>query len=892
MGQHYLSRLFAPQSVAVFGASERPESVGTLVFRNLLQAGFRGSIHAINPKHRRLQGKRCYPDLTALDKPVDLAVIATPAHTVPAVMQQCGEHGVSSAIVLTAGFHEIGDAGARIEHQMLEIARRYGIRIIGPNCLGLIRPGIGLNATFSLAGAQGGNLALVSQSGAMCTAILDWAQSNCIGFSAVVSLGMSLDVDFGDVLDFLASDGQTHAILLYIEGLHRSRRFMSALRAAARIKPVIAIKVGRHEAGSMAVMSHTGALVGSDDAFQAALARSGVVRAMTIGQMFSAARTLSSRYRSCGNRLCIITNGGGPGVMAADRAADLGLHLAVLQEQTLSGLSKVLPNTWSGRNPVDVIGDAPPARYQAAVELCLQDPGVDGVVVILTPQAMTQPLAVAQALITLADQHEKPLLACWMGGSQVLEARDAFGSARIPCFHTPEAAVEAFSFLTAYHRNQELLLQTPGPTSRRQPPDVEGAGLIIESALAEQRQVLSETESGAVLGAFRIPTVRSAVAHSPNEALVLAQSMGFPVAMKINSVDVSHKSDVGGVRLNLTSAQQVRTVYNEIIAEVLRHRPEARIEGVTIEQMYQGEHSRELMVGLISDPVFGPVISFGIGGTQVEILGDSALALPPLNRMLIRNLIQSSKAGQLLGSYRNRPAVDMEALEQVLLRVSEIACELPWIREMDINPLMVDEHGAIAVDARIRVDFVHPSADPYAHMAIHPYPIRLVQPQQLGDGTNITVRPIRPEDADMVREFINGLSEEAKYFRFMRALHQVTQEMLVRFTQIDYDREMALIAAREIDGVETELGVARYVINPDARSCEFALVVGDRWQKRGLGHILMHDLMQVARDRGLELMQGEVLASNSKMLELVKALGFEIHVNGEDPAVRDVSIRL
>lgn len=893
MRPHYLNALFAPRSIAMYGASNRKDSVGQIVFTNILEGGFKGPIYAINPNHKTIQEKNAYKSLSAIGEPVDLVVVATPARTIPAIVEECGEHGVKAMIILSAGFREIGPAGRRLENQIVDIARTFDIRLLGPNCLGLMRPDRGLNATFGKNTAKPGNLALVSQSGAICTAILDWADQNDIGFSTVVSTGISADLDFGDILDYLVTDPATESILLYIEGLHDARRFMSGLRAAARIKPVIVIKVGRHHVGAEASMSHTGALVGDDEVFSAALARSGVVRIRAISQLTAAAHTLASRYRVGGERLAIITNGGGPGVLAADHAADVGLDLTELGQETLTKLDKALPSTWSHQNPVDIIGDATPERYQAAVDICLQDPAVDGVVVLLTPQAMTQPDKVAETLIELAKKYKKPILTSWMGGTQVESSRKTFSKAGIPTYPTPESTVDAYYFLSAYHANQKLLLQTPAKSSRRLPDaNVDAARLIIESALADKRKILTEPESIAVLEAFRIPTVRNGIAHSPEEALILATSIGFPVVLKIYSPDISHKSDVGGVRLNIKTAQGVRSSYRELIEVVKKNRPDAKIDGVTVEKMCDSPNGRKLMIGIINDAVFGPVISFGSGGTNVEVLEDNAVALPPLNRCLAREIIDRTKVAKLLGKFRHLPAVDIDALIDVLLRVSSIACELPWVQEMDINPLIVDENGVMAVDARIRVDYPHGSADPYHHMAIHPYPVHLVSSWQLPNGADITIRPIRPEDAEIETDFVNNLSGEARYFRFMHGLHHLTQEMLVRFTQIDYDQEMALIAVTIDAGEEKELGVARYVINPDMISCEFALVVSDDWQSQGLGHRLMQQLMEVARDRGLEIIEGEVLSNNTKMLGLMASLEFTITPDPEDLHIKQVYKRL
>jgi len=894
MNSHYLTSLFTPDSVALYGASDKPDSVGGVVFKNLLTSGFKGRIYAINPKRDEVQGQKAYSSLEEIDKPVDLAVVATPAKSIPGIVEACGERGIKMMLILSAGFRETGAEGRRLEDKVTQLVRRYGIRLMGPNCLGIIRPDKGLNITFGNNNAQPGNLALVSQSGAICTAILDWAKQNDIGFSAVVSTGIAADLDFGDYLDFLVSDQATKAILLYIEGVNNSRRFMSSVRAAARVKPVIALKVGRHAAGAEASMSHTGALVGSDVTFAAALSRSGVLRVETVGQLFAAARALSSiHYRSESEHLVIITNGGGPGVMAADRATDREIELSSLSAETITALNGVLPTVWSHGNPVDIIGDAPPERYQQALDICLEDSGVDGAIVILTPQAMTNPTEVAEAVIKSADKSSKPIMTCWMGGDQVEEARRRFNNARVPNFRMLENAVDAFSYLARYNKNQRLLLQTPAGLPRGQkPPDRDGASLIIEAVLTEQRKILTEPESMAVLNAFRIPTVRNAVAHSANEALINAESIGFPVAMKVLSTDISHKSDAGGVRLNINSAQEVRGAYRQLVDAVQLSAPDAEISGVTVEKMYRSSNGRELMIGVIRDPVFGPVISFGSGGTSVEIMGDSAVSLPPLNRQLAIDLINRTKVSKMLGKFRQLPAVDIDQLIDVLLRVSSMACELPWLQEMDINPLIMDETGIVAVDARIVVDYPKPSTDPYHHLAIHPYPSHLVKKEQLNDGTDIVIRPIRPEDAEIEAKFVRELSTEAKYFRFMNSLQELSQDMLVRFTQIDYHNEMALIAVRSDDAGDEQIGVARYTTNVDKTSCDFALTVSDRWQGRGIAHHLMQDLMEVARDRNLEKMQGQVLSENTKMLELVASLNFQIRNDPDDLAIKQVEVAL
>lgn len=899
MEPHYLDPLFSPKSIALFGASDQSMSVGALVFDNLLSNGFTRALYPINPRHKVLREQVCYASIAEIQEPIDLALIATPANTVAKILQQCGEHGVRAAIIYSAGFGESQGEGRYLEKQLLDQAKRYNIRILGPNCLGLIRPLSAFNATFSKNSAQPGSLALVSQSGALCTAILDWAAPRNIGFSMVASLGSAIDVDFGDVLDYLALDPHTKSILLYIEGIHNARSFMSGLRVAARLKPVVVLKAGRHSEGSRAVKSHTGSLVGADDVFDAALQRAGVVRAMTIDQWFAAAQLLATHYRIQGKNLAIVTNAGGPGVIATDRAIDLGLQVPPLSDATVQTLNAVLPQHWPHNNPVDIIGDATPERFKSAIGTLLPDPSFDGVLAILTPQAMTQPLEAAQAVIEAArtpPQPEKPVLTCWMGDEQVGAAREMFAQHNIPTFPTPEAAVEAFAYLANFHHNQQLLMQVPGPLSKYADPDVSGAQLIFNGALSEGRRLLNELESKALLSAFSIPVTQSIKASTPGEALVAAESLGYPVAMKILAADITHKSDVSGVRLNITHAEAVRGTFQELVSTVKQNSPQAHVEGVTVERMYQNPYGRELFIGVFRDPIFGPVIAFGSGGTAVEILHDRAVALPPLNGFIIRSMIQQTKAAKWLARFRNLPEVDLLKLEYVLRRVSEMVCELAAIKELDINPLVVSPGDTMALDARVVIELSN-QLERYAHMAIHPYPNHLVSHWELLDGTRITVRPIRPEDAEIERDFVRNLSPQAKYFRFMHALHELTQEMLIRFTQIDYDREMAFIAVvrkevrQEVQQVDKdiEIGVARYVMNPDGHSCEFALVVADEWQNKGIGSYLMTQLMQAAKYRGLNTMLGEVLADNEHMLDLARRLGFSQRSHENDPGVAVIS---
>nr|MBL8410691.1 bifunctional acetate--CoA ligase family protein/GNAT family N-acetyltransferase [Dechloromonas sp.] len=888
--QHYLTSLFEPKSVAVIGASDRENSVGNIIFKNILSSGYKGRLYAINPKHETIQGQQAYKSIEEIGARVEMAVIATRPQTVPQLIEQCGRSGVRNVIVIAAGFSEAGHIGAALERKVLEIARSYNVRILGPNCLGIIRPELGLNATFTKITAAPGNLALVSQSGAMCSAVLDWAKANQVGFSSVISLGMTADVDFGEILDYLIYDSRTHYILMYVEGIRNARRFMSALRSAARIKPIILLKAGRHEAGSMAAATHSGMAAVSDTVFDAAVRRAGVVRVQNVGQLFYAAKALASKFRPQGNRLAIITNGGGPGAMAADRAGDLGIPLAELSNETMAVLNKALPTSWSHSNPIDIAGDATPERYRDTILAVTHDPNVDSTLVMLSPQAMTDPLGVAQAIIEIADKLNRSIICCWMGEEQVAVSRKLLEDSGIPAFRMPETAIELFHHISKYYRNQKLLLQTPEPTRQHGRPEAEGAKMLIEALLAERRKVLSEMESKAILRAFKVPVAQTMVARTATEALLLAEQIGFPIAMKVDSPDLPHKSDAGGVRLNIGNAPAVRNAYHDIIDTVQKRHPNAKINGVSIEPFLSHPNGREVMIGVFRDPIFGPVITFGAGGFDVEIFSDRSVALPPLNKFLAKDLIESTRASKILDQFHNMPPVDREAIKEVLLCISEMVCELPWIMELDLNPLIVDENGAIAADARIVIDHAaNASGDRYSHMAIYPYPVHLIQEWQMNDGKVVTIRPIRPEDAELDQEFVKAMSDESRYYRFMDTLRELTQTMLVRFTQIDYDREMALVATiADDDGKESQIGVARYVGNPDGESVEFALAVGDDWQKCGVGRKLMTALIECARMKGYRAVVGDVLSTNAKMFRLMTSLGFTIHPHPEDTAVKRV----
>ena len=893
MGPSRLEYLFNPRSLAVFGASDSGRSVGSRVYMNLLEGGFDGPIFPINPKYDKIGDRLCYSSIADVDEKVDLAIIATPAASAAGIIRQCGQAGIRNAIVLSAGFGESGGEGKALDAELMEAARQSNVRFMGPNCVGLVRPWLNLNATFLKSSTPSGGLALISQSGALCSAISDWAEPHHLGFSTLFSMGNASDIGFGDALKFLATDPKTKAILLYVEGVRHARSFISSLRLAARIKPVVVLKAGRHAQSSKAANTHTGALIGSDAVFDAVLERAGAVRVDSFAQLFAAAEILSSNTRASGNRLGIITNGGGAGVLAADRACDLHVDLPQPDAKTLSTLDTMLPAYWSKANPVDILGDAPPDVFASAVTACLADPQFDGVLVMLTPQAMTDASAAARAVVDAVPSHnKKPILACWMGETSVAEARQILSANGIADFHTPELAVEAFSHLARHAQNRKLALQTPDPLSQNNVPDIDGARRIIRAALADNRSMLTDNESKQILQAFDIPVNLPLVANSLAEAIAAAKCLGYPVAVKINATGISHKSDVGGVRLNIRDDDGLAAAWSEVTTNTKAAVPDAQVHGVTVESMIQTRLGRELLVGTSRDAVFGPTILFGAGGTLVEVLRDSAVSLPPLNEVLANRLIDRTRVSRLLAAFRDQPAVDRDAVVQVLQQISDLLCELPEIEELDINPLFAGPDGVIGMDARIRVSEQKPDTGRYDHMAIVPYPRNLVQTFDLGDGTVLTIRPIRPEDAESEQKFVRDLSSQVKQFRFMYTLDELSPIMLARFTQIDYDREMALVALTEEDGKPVQQGVARYAINQDERSCEFAIVVSDRHQHRGIGTRLMRSLMDAARSHGLSVMEGTVLSTNKDMLQLMSELGFTTKRVDEDPSLVAVERQL
>ena len=889
MDKHFLTPLFSPKSIVVLaGKVDDPESQtqqARALHDAILAQQFTGTLQFLD-----IHAIGTLADLAHAQ--ADLAIIAMPTAELVMALEIAARIKCRAALIIANGVE------VALAAELHKIARRDGIHLMGPNGLGFQRPQQMLNASVLGAMSAPGPLALVSQSGALTSSILDWAHNNGVGFSTVVSLGPNPCVDMAQVLDFLAADAHTHSIVVYLEGITHARRFMSALRAAANSKPVVVLKAGRKLAGNRAALTHSGAIVGSDDVFDAALRRAGAVRVRSFVQLFSAAKCLASRYRPVGRRLAIITNGGGPGVLAADWISEINLQLACLDVEQAKALKPLLPPLASLCDLIDVSEDAGPEHFKAAVEAAGKARQIDGVLVIHSPKIGLSSAAIALALVESNKQLGKPLLTCLMGDATVGEARKILNQAAIPSFRTPEAAVGAFGNIASYYQNQQLLQQTPPPLSDLAKPDVDGARMLIEGVLAERRKVLTEMESKALLAAFHIPVTKTILARSVNEAIMIATQLGFPVALKIDSPDISHKSDVQGVALNVLNAVGLRDTYVEMVQAVTRLQPGARINGVTVQNMSSQKRGREIYIGLVTDDPFGPVIAFGAGGTMIELINDRAMELPPLNQFLARRLIERARVAETLGDWRGAPAVDMEALEQVLLRVSEMVCELPQLREMDINPIIVDESGAVAVDARIVIDNAPASMRLYNHLAILPYPSQHEQVWPLPGGGDYTVRPIHPDDAGMLQDFVRQLSREARYFRFVSSMQELPASMLARFTLIDYDREMALVAISrsrsanaEGEAVETAriVGVSRYITNPDRTSCEFSLVVADDLGGKGLGSRLMLSIMDFAREKGLTEIEGLVLANNPNMLKLMKNLGFASKPFAEDPDFRLVS---
>jgi acetyltransferase len=881
-----LDRLLEPKSVAVFGASDRPGRVGTTVWRNLRASRFAGPIRAVNPHHRTLDGERAYAHARELPEVPDLAVVCTPPDSVPGLLAELGALGTRAAIVMTAGLTPAQ------RQAMLDAARPHVLRLLGPNCIGLMTPRLGLNATFAHTDALAGDVAFVSQSGALVTAMLDWAKARRIGFSHLVSLGERSDVDFGDLLDVLASDWHTRSILLYVESIDAPRKFMSAARAAARNKPVIVVKAGRSRHGMQAAASHTGALAGSDLVFDAAVRRAGMLRVDTLEDLFMAAQTLARFGGHQGRGLTVLTNGGGGGVIAADAAERYGVPLLDLDPELVAQLDAVLPATWSRGNPIDLIGDAPVERYTAALAALLAREDTGAILFLHAPTAIVRSDDIARACAPLARGAPNRVLGCWLGEAAVARAREIFIDAGVPDYATPEEAVRALALLASWRRNQETLLEAPA-LGEQKPPDLAHARAAIARALAEGREWLSEAESKTLLADYGVPVVATrAVAPTPEAALEAARALGFPAALKISSHDITHKSDVGGVALALGNESELLRAARAMLERVGRLRPAARLEAFSVQSMALRPHARELIVGASIDAIFGPVLLFGAGGTAVEVLADRAIALPPLNRPLAAELVSCTRVARLLAGYRDRPPADLDALYAVLVAVSQMLADLPEIAELDINPLLADEHGVLALDARVRLSSARPAGA--AHFAIRPYPQELVQ-HLVWDARAVVLRPIRPGDEAQHLAFLSRLDPEDVRMRIFQARRELPKPSeLARLTQIDYAREMAfvLVTAPPPGEPGETLGVVRAIGDPDNVEAEFAIVVRSDLKGRGMGRLLMNRIIDYARGQGTRWLVGDVLRENKGMLGLALALGFAVEPARSDAEVAHVRLAL
>lgn len=887
--RHPLDRIFHPRSVAVIGATEREGSVGRTLLWNLIRNPFGGTVFPVNPQRHSVLGLKSYPDIASVSEVVDLALIATPAAGVPQVIRECIAAGVKGAVIVSAGFKEIGPAGVALEQQILAEARLGGMRIIGPNCLGVMNPVLGLNATFAGTIARPGNVAFISQSGALCTSILDWSLGENVGFSSFVSIGSMLDVGWGDLIEYFGDDPHTHSIVLYMESMGDARSFLSAARPVAIDKPIIVLKVGRTAAAAQAAASHTGALTGSDDVLNAAFRRCGALRVHTISDLFDMAEILAKQPRPQGNRLSIITNAGGPGAIATDALISGGGALAELAPETLRQLDEFLPPQWSHHNPIDILGDAGSDRYAKTLEVVAPDRNSDGLLVILTPQAMTNPTQTAEQLKSYS-QLGKPLLTSWMGGAGVLAGTEILNQANIPTFPYPDTAVRLFNYMWQYSYNLRAIYETPAlPAAEIATSGRSAAANILTSVRRCDRTLLTEYESKQLLAAYGIPTVATEIALTPAEAVEIADRLGYPVVLKLHSETITHKTDVGGVQLNLCNPNAVISAFEAIAARVRAIDPAAFL-GVTVQQMVHLE-GYELILGSSIDPQFGPVMLFGSGGQLVEVFQDRSLALPPLNTTLARRMMEQTRIYKALQGVRGRSAIDLERLEQLLVRFSQLIVEQPLICEIDINPLLVSPEGAIALDARV----VLHSAENAILPAIRPYPTQYVQQWSTQTDHPIMIRPIRPEDEPLMVLFHQELSEESVYLRYahmVKLKHRIAHERLTRICFIDYDREMLLVGDRQ-DPETLEhriLGVARLSKLHGTNEAEFALIVSDSYQQRGLGTELLRRLLQIGREEKLNAIVGYILTSNYKMQSLCKKLGFDLQLDQGEGMLKAVFV--
>lgn len=883
MGIKQLSSIFRPQRIALIGVPADPETVGGLTLRNLVGGGFRGVVYPVNPKYEAVLGIPCFPSVKSLPKTPDLAVITTNAAAVPQIVEECGEAGIKGIIIMSAGFKEIGPEGKKLEDQVKSIVSKYDMRVIGPNCLGVIVPGQRLNISFSTGMPKQGSVAFISQSGALCTSVLDWAMSENIGFSYFVSIGNTMDVGFGDLIDFLGQDAHTKSIVLYVESITFAHEFMTAARAFARKKPIIVYKAGRFPESAAVAASHTGALASEDAIYDAVFRRAGVARVNNMGNLFDFTDLIGSKRIPKGANLGIVTNAGGPGVIATDALIFHGGKLCKLTDDSIQKLNKLLPSYWSHNNPVDILGDATPDRLAAATEIVMNDPTVDAVLVIITPQAMSKPTESAKRIIKLSEGYSKPIMAVWLGGKTMEEAMELFNNSGIPAYKTPDQAVRAFMTLVDYSKNLESLFETPKEVPVSFKYDRQALREKFVNEIFPKQKILSLKDSKDLINSYGIKSTKPMTANSVDEAVRLAAEIGYPVVLKVDSADILHKSDVGGVVLDIENEELLRAAYHLMMDRVSKNAPNAKIDGCTVQEMIEIRDSVELILGIKKDAVFGTVIMIGMGGTEAELIKDRRLEFPPLNERLASRMIESLKIYPLLKGYRGRQPKDINKLIEVMIRLSYLAADYPEIEELDINPIIVTKDDIVALDARVVIDeeaLKHPVPQ-YSHLLLRPYPERYIKTIRLADGTETLLRPIKPEDEPLWLEMLGSCSKEAIYSRFRYNFHFDSHEVATQFCYIDYARELGIVAEVEEEGRKKLIGVGRLIADPDLENVEYAVLITDAWQRKDLGKILTQYCTEIAKINDFKRIFAETTKDNKPMISVFKKLGFSVTFNSD-----------
>ena len=873
MAVENLDKIFKPKSIAVIGASEKVGSPGYRVFRNLIGSGYEGVVYPVNPNRESVQGVQAYPTINDVPRIVDLAIIITPAKTVPDILEQCGKRGTKGILIITAGFKEIGPEGAALEQQLFDIKQKYKLRILGPNCVGYIMPYLNLNASFTGSTPYKGNIALFSQSGAVCGAILDWAAAAKVGFSSFVSVGSMLDVDFGDLIDYFGMDMYTRSIVLYVESITNAKKFMSSAKSFARVKPVIVIKSGKYSEGAKAAASHTGALAGEDAIYEAAFRRTGIVRVNDITDLFNCSSILAKQPRPTGPNIAIITNAGGPGVLATDAVIEKGGKMAKLSDETIEKLNQVLPPTWSKGNPIDIIGDGDDIRYQKAMEICLNDKNIDGLIIICVPQVMADPDKVAERIVDIERKTTKPILTSFIGEASVFHARQILNSSNVPTYNSPDDAIESYMYLYHYERHLDQLYETPEELGVKTSTHKATIRKILEAAKKEKRDILNEIESKTFIELYGIKTTKPFVAENEEKAVKISEKIGYPVVMKIFSPQITHKTEIGGVVLDLKSDTEVKKTFKEMIKRAKEKAPDAKILGVTIQKMVKNS-GYELILGSKKDPVFGSVILFGLGGIYTELFKDRSIGFPPLNQTLAHRIIEKTKAYELLKGFRGIKLVDMKKVEETMVEFSQLIIDNPEVKEIDINPLIASENDLVALDARIILD---KEPEKHPHLVIAPYPTKYIKSVKLKDGTKVILRPIKPEDEMLWLDMFKSFSMETVRYRFFRIVKETPHELRTRYCNIDYDREIGIVAEIEKDGIKKLIGVTRLIFSPGStEKAEFALVVSDKWHRLGLGSEFIDYTIHIAKDKELKVIYGIVLKDNIPMITLCREKNFKI----------------